>query len=562
MTEFKHDANDLEQRLRDYYQRRYEQPPNPALIWARVQPQLDCQEHSQSGLLHQAKWLPGFIGHLAVRQQAALKERYKEHTFMDEKIHEEAILIDQTSAHDPRFTKNTPPLRRRVQHLVEAGIAAVLVAGLLLGWFAITRLHSDQAQPMPLFTYTSQPGETMENGVSWTPDKRYITFMACNHIPLHESCRYLAWNVATGKVKQTFALSEGNGMGSVRSSDGRYAFVVTWDLTTNIGTARLINILTGQVKQIYQGGHYQPFVWAAFSHDSKSLAFIDGRDIQVWDVATGKLRLTSDPIFVPGGEQAMGTINLQVNWSGDDKRIGLGVYPASGSNGLQVWDARTGHRLATIVEMPGMALSSLSPDMRYVLTYDPQKEMFAVRDTDTLKILQSFPGQLNPPDAGVLPAWVDSGARLLLRQNQQAIIWNTTTGQQVASCPLTNVQGLESPASAITGSEEGHYTACLQQDNQLTILDSLTGSTVNTFPLKIHPRFFSWWNSSKYLFVQDKDTRFGGQVYNALSGQPALSYTGTVSLSPDGTSLAVISMPADGRFGPKTTTTIQVFALH
>src|SRR5258708_7245785 len=128
-----------------------------------------------------------------------LKEKNEEHkhTFISEEMR-----TDQVQVHDQLFAQNKRPLSHRVQHLLEASIAAVLVASLLLGWFAILRTHSTQGAPTPFFTYTGQPGEDLYD-LQWTPDRHYLTFMACKHVGPNASCRYLIWSEATGKVKQT-----------------------------------------------------------------------------------------------------------------------------------------------------------------------------------------------------------------------------------------------------------------------------------------------------------------------------------------------------------------------
>lgn len=565
MTEFKRDANDLEQRLRDHYQRRYEQPPDSTQIWARVQPQLDRQEHSQPGLLRQVKWLPGVIGRLAARQQAALKATYQEHTFMDEKIHEEAIHIDQAEAHDPRFTRTSKSsLRRRLQHLAEAGIAAVLVASLLLGWFVITRVHSTQgAAPAPLFTYTSQPGERVQFP-AWTPDKRYLTFMTCSIIGIGPDCRYLVWDATTGKVKQTFTFSRllnhfnPSEQDNTESPDGRYTFIVLSDDTKHIGLVALVNILTGQVQQIYQGDQYQNFATAAFSHNSKFLAFVgDDGYIHIRDLASGKTIRANKPAGMSGVSQ--------LRWSTNDNRINLGFTPdANAPSVLQVWNARTGQRLANIVETPTMSLAyvevgtnGLSPDSQRILTYNPQAGTFAVRDASTLKVLQTLPAQPNlPADNTAEAAWLAGGTRVLLVYNQQGSIWNLATGQRITSFSLASVQNHEIPVTSSAG--EGRYIASLQQDGQgLEIRDALTGAVVNTIPLKARPQI-SAWLSDKYLVVIDND-HFYEQIYEALTGQLILSFdNGEVAVSSDGSYFAVASNPQ--HMEPDTTSTVQVFA--
>src|SRR5690348_1456117 len=105
MTEYDYEESKLAERLKTYYQQRYEQEPAPGMILARVLPQLGQQETGQTGLLQRAQGLSGFLGRLAARQNAALKETYQVKTLLDEEAHRV-----QAPAHDRRFVPGKPLL--------------------------------------------------------------------------------------------------------------------------------------------------------------------------------------------------------------------------------------------------------------------------------------------------------------------------------------------------------------------------------------------------------------------------------------------------------------------
>jgi WD40 repeat protein len=567
------DRNDsnLEERLRDHYQHHYEQPPDPTMVWARVLPHLDRQEKSRSGLVQRAQWLSGFLGRHVARQNAALKHLHEEHVFM-----QGARYPTQTKVSTVGATQGKPSLRRRIAHLAEAGIAAVLVAGLLISWFAIASSRNAQGTASgPLFSYTSQPGENIYYP-EWTPDRQYLTFMVCgNQAEPSDGCRYQVWDAVTRRIKQTLTLpasasSDSGGITITDTPDGRYSLIVTWDLKKHIGTVKLVNILTGQIEQLYQGDHYSDVPVTTISNDSKFLAVVgDDGYVRVWDCTTSKIARTIDP----------GKVSVQqIGWSTDDTRIFFSAAVGNVS-GLQMWNMQTGQRLANIVATPTMSLSYLSttdefsPDGQRVLTYNLQTSTFVVRDSSTLNVLQTLRTQLSiPADSYIMPMWLANGARILLKriqlntqanqQNQKAYIWNTETGQLVASPSLADVVHQVGIPVASPGDGEGQYISCLRQDNRLAILNTLTGATVSTISLTIDPQQeITWLPGDKYLSIVDQG-KDSIQIYNALTGQLILSSQGDeAALSSDGKYLAVGTGLAN-RAGDTHRSTLQVFALH
>lgn len=566
------DDSNLEQRLQAYYQRRYQQPPDPGAVWASVLPELDrLQERGRPGLMENGRRLLSFAGRLAARPGATLKRMHEENESMKDEIQ-----IDKAVAHDSHFAQTKQPLRRRLQHLAEAGIAAVLVASLLFAWFAITRSRSSTATPAPIFSYSQPNADIYE--VKWTPDRHYLTFMMC----IHHECHYMVWNAVTRQIKQTLTigsfLAPSGGSGGeniVDSPDGRYSLIITYDATKQLGIITLANIFTGQVKQIYQGNTYANIPVGAFSNESKYIAIVGGdQHIRVWDIAAGKISLTTG---------RAGAAQFQINvlsWSVDNRRIFTGALSTNGDRPviLQEWSAQTGQRLANIAGTPSMSLlpfsppvdnGGFSPDGQRILTFNVHKNTLEERESDTLKVLQTFPVKLlqsgGMTSSGVLygtyttPAWLADGTRILAG-NQQGCLWNAATGKLLQTSDICG-KGEKAPRDGV-----GRYTAVWQTDtrsnSRFEILDTTTGAKVATIALAT-PMNLYWLPDDRHLVFTYGNHQEQGQLYDALTGQLVASFQGNeVTLSKDGKYLAVSNTLLDPQTNEPIKSTVQILALR
>ena len=470
-----------------------------------------------------------------------------------------ATKIDKAQTDSPRFIPNQQPLRRRLRYTLEAVIAVLVVASLVLGWFAVTKWRSEQGTGPTLFTYTSQPGEHAF-GFRWTPDGKHLTFTMLTVATNQYRYRYLVWDAATGKARQTLTISipyptPNNPDGLLLNSlDGRYALNMARGAIKQIWTVKLANTLTGQVKLIYQGiyqGHdVSDIPAAAFSGDSKYVAFIAADErIHIWGIAVGKVIQTTDPLALSGTAGAQ-----QLVWSTDDKRL-MAESPSSGQlKRLQVWGAQTGHTILNIVETPAMSLFpsllepgggfwGLSPDGTRILTYNMQKRAFTERESSTLKVLKVFSVQIGAP---YTVFWEANGTRILLQSNQTAYIWNASTGKLVSTLSLKNTsQTLLIPSGT-------RYITRGQPGNLLEIWDMVTGTKVRTIALAISPLAVIWSPDGKYLNLNDGNNN--GQIYDALSGHLITNYQGDGALlSPDGQYVAT----QKNLFDPQTNSFLQ-----
>jgi WD40 repeat protein len=461
---------------------------------------------------------------------------------------ESATKAEQAETDSPRFTQRKRPLRRRLSHTLEASITVLMVVSLLLGWFAVTKWRSAQGNGPALFTYVSQPGQ-VEYDSHWTPDGEHLVFVI--YTIATNQYRYLVWDAATGKARQTLAIklpSSVVGKGMLDSLDGHYALIRTNGATPQVWVLKLANILTGQVKLIYQGTYQgqnaSDLPPAIFSGKSKYAAFVGANErIYIWDIAAGKVLQITDPLTLSSKARVE-----QFAWSADDKRLMAESSPAGfvKPERLQVWSAQSGHTLLNFVETPAISLippllgpgggfAGLSPDGTRVLTYNQQTGVFTERASNTLKVLQTFSVKLGLPDSGGYGVfWEANGTRILWQNYQSVYVWNASTGRLVLTLSSKNA------SSALLVPSGGRYMTGVQSGNLLEIWDMVTGTKVRTIALAIKPLSVIWSPDGKYLDLNDGNQK--GQFFNALTGKPITHYQGNGALlSPDGQSIAILT---------------------
>lgn len=188
-------------------------------------------------------------------------------------------------------------------------------------------------------------GGNMIYATSWSPDG---TLMATSLYGNTYGNVVEVWNVGTGRVIYTFRGQASDGVESVSwSADGKYVASAGYD-----GTVQVWNAHTGQVIFNHKASGGLPY--AAWAPTGKTLAFISGANtIQVWDVAANKMVASHSDIT-----------NNDLAWSHDGKQIASG----SGRN-VVIWDAATGSTISTFSGQ-GNHVRSLawSPNGQYIVS--------------------------------------------------------------------------------------------------------------------------------------------------------------------------------------------------
>lgn len=540
MTEIDSQESNLEQRLRKHYQQRYEPPLAPGVVWARMQADLARPDKATLKPARFPQWVLALTGFLVARRENAFMPEKDEDTLMENITRtSKKQTISKGWVAGKSLEQNTQVPRRRSRRILDAAVAALVVASLLLGWFAISRWSNMQGNGSALYTYASQTGEYVYDS-QWTPGGKHLMFVIYTQATNHY--RYMVWDAATGKIKQTLAIDLPAGLiGKVvlDSSDGHYTLIRTTGATAQVWELKLADILTGQVKQIYQGTYHGPDASGvpavAFSDDSKYVAFIGADErVHIWDIAAGRYIQITDALTAPGaaGDQWL-------MWSLDDKHI-IAKSATGQVARLQMWSVQTGRKLLNLVETLDMSffnwpptvgnLGGLSPDGTRILTYNKQTGVMVERDSNTLKILHTFSERVVQPGQGLavtMPFWVANGTRIFMQINYALYIWDAT-GKLISTISL---QG--DPQANIGVIPSGEHIALPRQENLLEIWDLVTGKKLRTIAAGIRVQLVSWSLDGKYLAINDGGKN--GLIYNALTGQFLTHYQGdSASVSPDG----------------------------
>lgn len=524
--------NNLEQRLRKHYRQHYASPSAPEVVWARVQPDLDIPGEVTPRFTRRARWLSALTGFLIASKQDAFSQSQEDAHFTQNA---------QGESEKPRPIQARRPLRGRLRHTLEVAIAVLMVASLVLGWFAVTRWRSAQGNGPALYTYISQPGEYVYD-LNWTPDGKHLMFVIYTQATNHYS--YMIWDTATGKARQTLAIglpAAFIGSDILDSSDGHYALIRTGDAAKHLWVLELANVLTGQTKLIYQGtpqgqNASSDTTAAAFSADSKYVAFIGADErVHIWDIAAGKMIQTTDPLVTSG------TVGSQwFTWSLDGKRI---MVKSDGlKSRLQVWSVQTGHTLLNIAETPSISFFSWAPELgnlgglsldgTRILTFNGQTGVIVERESSTLKVLHTFSVRVTPLPGGARangePLWVANGTRIFFQEGQAVYLWDGATNKLISTISLQ-----DDPESNVSITLVGKYITLWKRGNLVEIWDIVTGTKVRTIAPTITVQGQDGGSTSsdgRYLLLNDYNGN--GQIYSVLTGRLIMNYQGDNALLP------------------------------
>lgn len=278
--------------------------------------------------------------------------------------------------------------------------------------------------------------------------------------------------VPAGKRLYTYSFGKGKAMNDLAwSPDGKHMAAAIGEIAH--GTVHIWDATTGGHEVIYtpspsSNQHIDPEVYStsvAWSPDGKRLASAIG-DVQVWDVATGRI-LTR---YFPPLSSGLGTVNT-IAWSPDGKYL-AGSFASWNSNGICIWDTRTGklvHIFQSNNEMPSRAWS---PNGKYLLTIGNAVE-----------------------------------------------VWSMPTGQLVSTHTQHSVQNA-------AWSPDSTRIASADSDGTVQIWDALTGHGLLTYTGHVNQgagvEALAWSPDGKRLVSSGSDI----QVWNAATGKLIFVYTG------------------------------------
>ncbi len=371
------------------------------------------------------------------------------------------------------------------------------------------------------------------------------------------------WNATTGALLATLAGHRGPVHAAAYSPDGARVLTASDDRT-----AKLWDATSGAVLASLEG-HSGAVVSAAFSPDGTLVVTAsDDRTAKLWDAATGELLASYEghrnslrsARFTPDGAQILtvsndGTAKLwqvtarRVRWapSGAAKPARVALSPdgsklatiAAAASEVELWDARSGERLATLRGHSGeVAAVAFDAAGARVVTSGADRTA-KVWDATTGALLHS----LEHPAAVASAAFSADGARLVTSSEGPRLwIWSAASGELLGKFAR---EGAEQPVRL---SKDGTRILIANLMGRASIRRVDTGETLVELEGDDSPIYAAAFSpDGERLLTMSID--WTAKVWNARTGKPIASLEGVTqavfgsSFSRDGA--RVLTMSAD-----------------
>jgi len=252
-------------------------------------------------------------------------------------------------------------------------------------------------------------------------------------------------------------------------------------IVTVAGKDRSIRILDAATRDELMKMKIDGLPWAAgasFSPDSERIISVDGNDICVWDVSSGKKLLTLSGHESESVYRQLGDI-FSMSYSPDGTRIVSGGLDRT----VRVWNAVTGDEIMTL---RGHGIYQEDPECSPVssVAFSPDGQLIASGSYDsTIKIWNARTGaEVMTMKHSMMVcdiAFSPDGKRIASATPDWSIrIWDVATGEE-----LQVLWGHEDEPLSVAFSPDGRRIASGAKDDTVRIWNAETGALVYTLPI-------------------------------------------------------------------------------
>jgi WD40 repeat protein len=271
------------------------------------------------------------------------------------------------------------------------------------------------------------------------------------------------YDATTGARARTLGVHTASVSDLAFSADGKRLATAAGD-----HTAKVWDLQTGRAVRTVRTENARPYQAVALSPDGASLAtgdFFDGA-LRVWDVRTGKVRLTT-----AGHAQGV----MRAVYSPDGRRLASAGYEGV----VKVWDAGTGKQLLTLAENREAPVwdVAFSPDGKTIATaaipLGPRTEAVKLWDAATGALLRRI--RTDPRDDAYSVAFSPDGKRIASSasawQGEMQLaggfrLWDVATGREVLKA-----MGHDREVTSVAFSPDGKRLATAGLDGKIKIWD-------------------------------------------------------------------------------------------
>ena len=314
------------------------------------------------------------------------------------------------------------------------------------------------------------------------------------------------WDFTDGSIQFEKTLSGVAANDFMISPDGEVGYT-----TCNDNTVKRIDLQSGELEDLLDGINHGGLLWTSvLSRDGRRLLTVGGIDARLWDLRTGRERMSFGPhgavasaaidptgkILVTGSwdrslkiwdvttgksvkrisDAHQGYIN-SVTFSADGTKLVSGADDGM----VQIWDAKTMEPLRLIrVSDSAVQVTEFSPDGKTILTASRDRSL-RLFEVSTGKQIREFEQQ---HQWSILAArFSPDGMRVVSgSEDNQAIIWDVTTGQ-----PIAELNGHTAAVTSVSFSADGKRVLTASRDNSAKLWDVTRGNEGNEIlTLKSH----------------------------------------------------------------------------
>lgn len=274
------------------------------------------------------------------------------------------------------------------------------------------------------------------------------------------------WDVTAAKVLQTIGPLEEVVHALDVSDDGTRLLISQAESRV----VRLWELETGrEIQSPSQDGGLSPLIdlkrsggllWAATFAPGQDVLTIGGNDARLWDLKTGRPRMS----FSPHGAVA------SARFSPDNTLIVTGSW----DNSARIWDAETGRSVRKLegAHTAFVNTATFSPDGRYVLTAsdDGTAKLWTVAEG---QVVRSFTGHTDRVRSASFSS--DGTQIVTTSSDKSAMLWDTTTGEV-----LRTFTGHQWAVLSADLSRDGTRLITGSEDNVAKVWDVLSGDCLLT----------------------------------------------------------------------------------